>query len=213
MKNLYLLIVLLFSLPTHLPAQINCADDESAIVVTINTDGFGRETSWMLIDNNTNVIYDSIVPYTYDNVAATYVYEFCIPQDACVTFLIRDSFGDGMCCTYGDGSYEVTSNGVVVASGAEFGAEECTQFNCPPGSGCNSAIPITEGSHTTASANYWYEFAPTVAGRYLISTCDLNDCNTKIWVYDNLRKHRQYRLGALLRRTNYRLHRPRSLQL
>jgi hypothetical protein len=35
-------------------------------------------------------------------------------------FSIGDSFGDGICCTYGDGYYTVTADGIVVASGADW---------------------------------------------------------------------------------------------
>ena len=31
---------------------------------------------------------------------------------------------------------------------------------------------------------YWYVFTPDTSGRYNISTCNINDCNTRIWVYD-----------------------------
>ncbi len=184
MRNLYLSVILLLSLPIFLIAQ-PCADDESTVVITVNTDNFPGETSWILIDNNTQITYDSIVAGEYSNSSFTYTHELCIPQDACVTFIMQDSFGDGICCGFGDGSYAVTLNGEVIASGDNFGSEECTSFNCPVGTGCTSAIPITEGSYTTETADYWYEFAPTEAGQYSISTCDLNDCNTKIWIYDN----------------------------
>ena len=43
-------------------------------------------------------------------------------------FSIFDSFGDGICCTYGDGSYSVTLDGVVVASGGDFASSETTGF-------------------------------------------------------------------------------------
>jgi len=46
----------------------------------------------------------------------------------CYTFTIYDSFGDGICCSNGQGSYEVTVDGSVVKSGGEFTFSETAQF-------------------------------------------------------------------------------------
>merc|ERR1712194_728552 len=35
-----------------------------------------------------------------------------------------DTYGDGMCCAYGQGSYEAKLKGVVVASGGQFNQDE-----------------------------------------------------------------------------------------
>jgi len=43
-------------------------------------------------------------------------------------FTINDSYGDGICCSYGEGSYSVTADGEVVASGGDFGSSESTLF-------------------------------------------------------------------------------------
>ena len=43
-------------------------------------------------------------------------------------FTITDSFGDGICCAYGEGSYSVAAGGVVVASGGDFADSETTLF-------------------------------------------------------------------------------------
>ena len=51
-------------------------------------------------------------------------------------FTIFDAFSDGMCCTYGEGSYSVTLNGEVVASGGDFGASETTAFCAFDASDC-----------------------------------------------------------------------------
>merc|ERR1711862_401886 len=37
-------------------------------------------------------------------------------------------YGDGMCCSYGNGSYKVTYGGAVVAEGGNFGASETAEF-------------------------------------------------------------------------------------
>ena len=41
-----------------------------------------------------------------------------------------DAYGDGMCCNYGQGGYEVTtSDGTVVLSGGEFGATDAKRIS------------------------------------------------------------------------------------
>ncbi len=186
MKNLYLAIVLIMGFYTTSFAQADCANDEIGVRVHLTTDDFGNETFWEVVDNNTNVTYFTANWGTYPNfVDSTYVHEFCIPENACVTFTIRDSYGDGICCGFGEGSYEIFLDNNLIASGGEFGNVASVAFNCEPGTVCTTSIPVTQGTYSTETADYWYVFEPTEAGIYNISTCGLNNCNTKIWIYDN----------------------------
>ena len=42
---------------------------------------------------------------------------------------MNDSYGDGMCCQYGNGGYSVTgANGAVLASGGDFDDSETSSF-------------------------------------------------------------------------------------
>jgi len=184
MKNLYLIILLFINIQASSFAQINCADSEVAVTIQVISDDYGYETSWDLVDVQTDTTYFSIGENTYENNESN-VHEFCIPEDACVIFTISDQFGDGICCSFGQGSYEVSLDGNLIASGGDFDSEESVAFNCAPGSVCSNAVAVDEGSHSTETANYWYAFTPTEPGTYNISTCNTNDCNTKIWVYDN----------------------------
>ena len=47
-------------------------------------------------------------------------------------FDISDVYGDGMCCTYGEGSYSITVDGAVVASGSDFGGSASHTFCAAP---------------------------------------------------------------------------------
>mmetsp|Transcript_15802 Transcript_15802/g.28406 ORF Transcript_15802/g.28406 Transcript_15802/m.28406 type:complete len:298 (-) Transcript_15802:168-1061(-) len=46
-------------------------------------------------------------------------------------FNIHDRGGDGICCYYGEGRYNVMSGGKLLAHGGEFGSNECTMFSVP----------------------------------------------------------------------------------
>jgi len=156
-------------------------------VVNVTIDGYGTETYWTLSDNNNGTVYGTRSPgsYPHNMPGLTFTDTLCVPPNTCMNFTINDSYGNGICCDDGNGSYEVFYDGMLVASGGEFTSFESTSFNCPPGQVCEAAVPVTEGSHTTATANQFYEFVPPQVGMYNVSTCSLNSCDTKIWIYDN----------------------------
>ena len=56
-----------------------------------------------------------------------------IPHGTAVVFTIRDSWGDGLCCDRGIGSYRVASNETTYASGGDFGTHESTLFTVDGG--------------------------------------------------------------------------------
>ena len=60
---------------------------------------------------------------------ATEVTNLCPGED--YTFSSRDAYGDGMCCGYGQGSYELTVEGETIKTGGEFGGSEVTDFTVP----------------------------------------------------------------------------------
>jgi len=105
--------------PTSSPISFfssnSCADDEKYFKLSLKTDDYGDETSWRITSpTNGNVVsgngYLSNREYTETN---------CIPSDAC-TFEIFDSFGDGLCCDYGQGSYKVWVDNVEKGMGGAF---------------------------------------------------------------------------------------------
>lgn len=151
-----------------------CPPGQAQVVVSIVEDDYPNETTWDLRDAQGSILASG------DVTGGT----ACVDTGICLSFTIYDSYGDGICCSWGQGSYSVTYNGQVVASGGEFQFEESTDFNCPPGYSCHSAIVVSEGNHFAPQNNYWYSFTPDSVGTYTISTCQGNTCDTKIWVYD-----------------------------
>jgi hypothetical protein len=73
-------------------------------------------------------------PYSGQADRSTINLSGCIP-DGCYNFTIFDSYGDGMCCSYGNGSYSfTTAGGTVLASGGSYGSSETTNFCLSAGS-------------------------------------------------------------------------------
>eukprot|EP00548_Thalassiothrix_antarctica_P018334 CAMPEP_0194194308 /NCGR_PEP_ID=MMETSP0154-20130528/75515_1 /TAXON_ID=1049557 /ORGANISM="Thalassiothrix antarctica, Strain L6-D1" /LENGTH=456 /DNA_ID=CAMNT_0038918729 /DNA_START=70 /DNA_END=1436 /DNA_ORIENTATION=+ len=100
------------------PAPTPCTTP--SIEVEVTTDNYPAETSWEITNSCNNGVVGSGGDYTEANTIQTY--SLCVPQ-AQYTFVISDAFGDGICCSYGEGSYKV-EYGDEVREGAEFGSEE-----------------------------------------------------------------------------------------
>ena len=104
-----------------------CPCEGVAMRLTIVLDNYPEETSWAIVDENGNVVEQG---GTYGNLAdgSTVIENLCL-ADGCYTFTINDSFGDGICCGFGSGSYElVNQENVVIASGGAFTTSESTDF-------------------------------------------------------------------------------------
>jgi hypothetical protein len=97
----------------------------STVQISITTDGYGDETTWLLAKSNGEIVASG-GPYDDDE---TYTQSISVDNNECYEFTIFDDFGDGICCTYGQGSYALTtSNGQIIANGGAFGAFEKTTF-------------------------------------------------------------------------------------
>ena len=50
-------------------------------------------------------------------------------DSGCYRFTIYDSYGDGICCSYGNGSYDLfDDDGILIANGGDFGSSEFVDF-------------------------------------------------------------------------------------
>jgi len=115
--------------------------------LTLNTDLWGTETSWTL--RNTDTSTEVLSGGPYENEEQTIVENGCI-NDGCYEFRIFDSFGDGICCAFGNGSYEIIVDGVVEeSSDGEFGSSETTTF-CTSSGTCEDSGLLLIGTATCA---------------------------------------------------------------
>ena len=164
--------LLLLFCTTTLMAQ--CPAGQWPVGITIVPDDYPGETTWNLYSNGNEV--------ATGNVNGSVV---CVDSADCIRFDIHDSYGDGICCGYGLGSYVITLNGTQVASGGEFASTASHSFNCGPGTICENPIPIDTGVTVSLQENIYYSFTPDTTGIYAISTCNLSACDTRIWMYNN----------------------------
>jgi hypothetical protein len=120
----------------------SCNDTE--LTLTILTDNYPGETTWTITSGSSTVASGG----PYGASGTTYVESICLPDGCDYTFTIFDSYGDGICCAYGSGSYSLTGPGGTIASGGSFTSSEATAFeigNCGGGGSC------TEITFTSAS--------------------------------------------------------------
>ena len=99
----------------------------SEVRLTLLTDNWCEETTWAFKDESNNVLYSG-GPYTQnaqDN--TTFNETFTLTSTGCYTFTINDTEGDGICCGFGNGAYDLrTDDDTVIFSGGEFGFSEDT---------------------------------------------------------------------------------------
>ncbi|MCB0641844.1 MAG: T9SS type A sorting domain-containing protein [Phaeodactylibacter sp.] len=116
-----------------------CTDNE--VTVTINLDNYPEETSWEIANSSGSVVASGGTYASQPDGSSVSITECLV--DGCYDFTIYDSYGDGICCSYGNGSYAVTdASGNVLASGGTFGSSETTNFclNSGPAPTCNDGI-------------------------------------------------------------------------
>ena len=100
--------------------------DRSPIILELQTDDYPGETTWEIVSNDGSISYQG-GPYGQAN--SPFAETWCLDKDLCYTFTIYDAYGDGICCDFGQGAYEVVDSlGNVIVSGGEFGSEEIQEF-------------------------------------------------------------------------------------
>ena len=102
-----------------------CPCTGTNVTVSITFDNYPEETSWTIKSGPTTVASGG--PYGSQPDGSTLSIVVCL-ANGCYDFTINDSYGDGICCTYGSGSYTVSSAAGTHASGGTFTTSQTTNF-------------------------------------------------------------------------------------
>ncbi len=96
------------------------------VQVDILTDNYPTETSWSIYNAGSQFVAEG---GGYGQANTLYSQLVCL-DTGCYVFTISDSYGDGICCAYGTGSYQVErlDSNIVIADGGAFGSAESTSF-------------------------------------------------------------------------------------
>lgn len=117
------------------------------ITLIINADNYPQETSWKLFDEGSNsIVATGALNFGTD----LYTEDICVDYSSCFTLYIYDSYGDGICCGYGEGNILVNDfmGNTIVFNDGEFDNMTKEVF-CPDGSGCNILADI-QVTHTSS---------------------------------------------------------------
>ena len=114
--------------------------------VSINPDPYPGETSWDIVDDADNVVASG---------GSTGESNIVLPNGY-YTFSIYDSYGDGICCQFGNGSYTFQVGNTVLKTGGEFESQESTGFGF-----CNNVSPTA--APTNAATPTFETTSPTMA--------------------------------------------------
>lgn len=151
-----------------------CSDTSAEL--SLSTDNYGGETSWQLTDASSNQIASG------SNLSSntTYTETFCL-ADGDYTFQINDSYGDGICCGYGNGVYSMTVDGTQVFSGGQFNSVATHSFTVGGGSGGGGS-----GGGGNSDLGAYYQSAEGLSG-YTLKTA----------LHDIIKGHSNQGYGAL----------------
>lgn len=131
-----------------------CPCLDNATQFTIVLDDYPEETTWVVTDDLFNIVMTSNGDYGNFADGETVVEEICLP-DGCYNFILNDSYGDGICCSYGNGSYTLDFNGTTLAAGGTFSDADTTAF-CLTSANCLTSYNLTGvlNSQTYNASNY-----------------------------------------------------------
>lgn len=134
---------------------------------TIVTDNYPGETTWSVTDEAGSTVWSG---GPYAATGTTYSETVCLPYE-CYTLTVNDSYGDGICCAYGTGSFELSSGGTVLASGGEFASTTSSNFclDAPSVPGCTDPTATNYNPQATVDDG---SCIAAVAG-----CTDVNACN------------------------------------
>lgn len=100
-----------------------CTGTEGYMLITF--DEYPGETSWEIYESGSDT---PILSNQYSAGTVSTNERLCL-QPGNYLFIIYDAYGDGMCCDFGEGSYQfILGDGTVVAEGGDFGDSESAEF-------------------------------------------------------------------------------------
>ena len=94
-----------------------CDSNQIAFRLELLTDDFPWETSWEVRDCKGEVKFSGD---SYNQKNTDYIHFHCIDKRDYHVLTMKDSFGDGMCCGNGIGSYKIFHDNKLVKEGGQF---------------------------------------------------------------------------------------------
>ncbi len=107
-------------------AQVSFSVNQGdAYTLNLITDDYPEETGFTLVNTTTNT---NIVAVPIGSVSGPQTLNFCL-ANGCYRFVIRDSYGDGICCGSGQGSFTLTGpTQNLIGTGGQFNSSDTILF-------------------------------------------------------------------------------------
>ncbi len=86
--------------------NISVASPGVPATLQLTTDNWASETTWQVTAQGSGTVLASGGPYSNGTNGQVISEPFCLPA-GCYTFTIFDQWGDGICCSYGQGSLQI----------------------------------------------------------------------------------------------------------
>ena len=140
---------------TEVISEVNL-EDCTEINILITLDNYGSETSWD-IKNSAGTTFTQGGPYTNFTKEEVQTSTICLAP-GCYDFTIYDLWGDGICCAYGNGAFQVieSETGTILVEGSTFAAQDKTTF-CIPSNEPESGILSYCGANGKNTVYEWIE--------------------------------------------------------
>lgn len=86
--------------------NVECEHPQRKIRIEVKTDNFGEDTSWQFRDASGVVIARNERTYGKRDIDTR---DLCLDDESMYEFTVFDTYGDGMCCQFGQGAYRILS--------------------------------------------------------------------------------------------------------
>jgi len=98
-------------------------------VLELTTDNYAGETTWNIKNDDGDEKYNG---NGYTNANTLHTIDMCLAPDE-YTFYITDAYGDGICCSFGNGGYVIKVANTEVVNGGDFGSSTTEDFTVTAG--------------------------------------------------------------------------------
>lgn len=125
--------------------------DYDVVTLIILADNYPGETSWEIVDSQTDQV---VASGGVNGAGQVFTEDICLNYASCFTLSVYDSYGDGICCGFGQGDFQLldATGTQIIYNDGDFGHEAHEVF-CPDGTGCSIQADVNVIHTSTSSSN------------------------------------------------------------
>jgi len=121
------------------------------VTLVINADNYPQETSWVVYDELNNEI---VASGQLNNGDILVTEEICVDYSSCLSLRVIDSFGDGICCAYGEGNFSLLNSvGETIFANDGIFEDEAIELFCPNSEGCAFTADVSTTNASDEDTN------------------------------------------------------------